>query len=326
MEGIFLSCISLHFPGWAVFSVKMKTNLLFFLVFLHGAALHAKSLQLKAVYGSDKRQDYFEVSDPFLKNLMDATALMVSSGSRQKLENEEVVLNTQVYGQSNDLCQEERYWSQPAVIKHFLFFHYPNCSAFLVAPDLMVTAGHCLITSFCSDTSFVFGYRMKSETEVRLYFPADDVYPCKEVVMMNFPLGDGPDYALVRLDRAVLGREPIRLAQGPAQVGERVSMIGYPMGLPVKLDQGAAVRFAQGGKFVAEVSAFQGNSGSVIYRKETGEALGILRGGEDDFVDDSLQNCRRTKVCGEGKCMGETATDISYLQKTIYELNKGDRK
>ena len=68
-------------------------------------------------------------------------------------------LATEGFGDSNDLCQTERFRDQP--IGAF-------CSGFLVAPDIIATAGHCVNANTLGSCRFVFGFYMESATSARL--------------------------------------------------------------------------------------------------------------------------------------------------------------
>ena len=286
---------------------------------------NAEGLREQSLYGGDNRLDLYQVSDPKTLEVADSAAIMLQNGALRSRRDGTVQIVTEKYGKINDLCKDEPYWSQPAVMKQILFFSFPNCSAFLVGPDLIATAGHCFLLSTCGDTSFAFGYKMASKDVANTKIPQKDVYQCKEIVDMAITITNGPDYALVKLDRPVVGHAPVKLARLPAQVGESVNMAGYPMGLPLKIAGTAKVRNVNKDFFVSNLNSFNGNSGSVVYRETTGEALGILVRGDDDYVDDNKQDCQRSKVCPPDGCKGESSTDIAYIINAIDDMN-GSRR
>ncbi len=113
-----------------------------------------------------------------------------------------------------DLCKGERFYGQPTASV--------NCTGFLVGPDLILTAGHCMVrdnyetenevTAQCSDFIWVFDYKYQDHDKIDKFFPKENVYKCKEVVKGKFTYSHsrrtkeliyGDDYALVRLDRSV---------------------------------------------------------------------------------------------------------------------------
>jgi V8-like Glu-specific endopeptidase len=98
------------------------------------------------------------------------------------------------------LCKTERFYDQPSGA---------FCSGSLIAPNLILTAGHCIRNqTACSSTSFVFGFAMKSETEQIQHFKAEDVVNCKKIISREQD-GHGADYAVIEIDRAVTHIQPL---------------------------------------------------------------------------------------------------------------------
>ena len=71
------------------------------------------------------------------------------------------------------------------------------------------------------------------------------------------------DYAVVHLDRPVVGRLPVPVQDLPAPVilGQRVTLIGFGSGIPAKIDMGGHVIKSNQGSldfFVASTDSFGG--------------------------------------------------------------------
>jgi V8-like Glu-specific endopeptidase len=225
---------------------------------------------------------------------------------------------------------------------------------------LVLTAGHCFKPDErggpCERVKLVFGYAVTKEGEMPSSFPAGDVYSCKEVISQrvqdvsendpkvghnlacsggkctNSPLvGNGIDYALVRLDRKVTGRYPLAINRSNVAKGATVGVIGYPSGMPVKVqEKGAVVRKVTGnGYFVTNLDTFQGNSGSPVFNMETLKIEGILVRGAADYVygegADAVNDPRypsehvpgRANMYPQDGGRGEDVTLITEMQELI---------
>lgn len=264
----------------------------------------------KVIYGNDDRLDSYQVSSPSLLAVSSSTAAMIpvsslkNKGSFYELPNNK-------FGEDYGLCKNEPFYTQP---------NAALCSGFLVGPDLLATAGHCVSEGECSSNAFVFDYKMADAKTAPTTAANDNVYFCKEVVARE--LTRQQDYALVRLDRPVVGRQPLTMASTPAVAGDQLVMVGHPSGLPTKIAGGATVRKLEKGFFVANTDSYGGNSGSAVFNSQTLEVVGILVRGEEDFAYDSNGQCTRSNYCKDDGCRGEDVTMIEYISK---HLNSSSR-
>lgn len=273
------------------------------------------------IYGDDDRVEIFQVQDPLIQAVADSTVAVVqanqliSAGNFQTRQGAIAVLNLKapLYGQQYGLCQNEPYFNQPSGA---------FCSGFLVGPDLIATAGHCIDDTKCAGTAFVFGFHMQNENTPAVKFPASEVYGCKKVVAREYT--NQQDYALVQLDRAVPNHRPLNLARRTPQPNEPLYVIGHPAGLPKKIAGGSNVRRLDQGFFVANTDTYGGNSGSAVFSGKTHEVLGILVRGENDFVsvNQNGQSCRQSYKCTNDACRGEDITYIEYIARTVAQSPK----
>lgn len=244
------------------------------------------------INGQDDRQDVYEHPTDVLKTTAISSIAAVVRSGRFFLDGTTFVPVGSTLEERNDLCSDQRYGNQLSIA---------TCSATLIDDDLVLTAGHCVVprvkdeagSLHCNDARFVFDFYMTSPTALQT-IGLDDVYSCRRVVAWSFT-GD-LDYAIVQLDRPVVGRTPapVTRSRGRLEVGTPVAEIGFPTGIPMKIDDGGYVT-DPGPKnldfFVTSLDAFHGNSGSGVFDAD-GNVVGILvRSMASDYAWDSRGQC-----------------------------------
>ena len=256
----------------------------------------------KVVYGTDDRRDIYQVSNVLHKRLALSTAAMIQtnkiqrSGATCSLDFDETLETGQ------NVCPAERFSQQPIGAM---------CSGFLVGPDTLVTAGHCLLSlgqigfptaeSVCRNFSWVFNYAIDSAgRDARRGINANSVYRCKSVV--NATLTGSRDFAVIKLDRAVTGRAPLQFRTvGKVADSTPLVVIGHPSGLPSKVSAGARVLSNNAATtFGANLDTFHGNSGSGVFNATTGQLEGILVQGKTDYrpnLNSNPRSCQVVNVC-----------------------------
>jgi hypothetical protein len=251
----------------------------------------------KVIYGPDDRRDEYEVSEADLLAVGDATVALVSIGDLTDNGDGTYSLPAMTFAEvyelstGRPLCLDEPYRDQP---------NPAWCSGFLVAPDIVATAGHCVTsTADCSNTAFVFGFVMLDATTPVLTIDSSQVYFCSEIIARQ---QNAADWGLIRLDREVTDHTPLPVRRtGKIQDGADVLVIGHPVGLPRKYAGGATVRDNTAAEcFQANVDTYGGNSGSAVFNAETMVVEGILVRGNEDFVQDGA--CDRSNVCPDTGC------------------------
>ncbi|MDX6768610.1 MAG: serine protease [Elusimicrobiota bacterium] len=259
------------------------------------------------IYGSDDRLDLYQVQNTRLLEAADSTVALFSAGDVSVAGNR-ANLSVSHYGRGMSLCTDEPFYDQ---------VNGAFCSGSLVAPDVIMTAGHCVRSeSACQGTKFVFGFGVKSQGVMPSSVGADDVYSCKKLIAQTL-VGNGADFALIRLDRPVTGRAPLRFNRGgdPAN-GTPLVVIGHPAGLPTKIAGGAKVRDASpNGYFVANLDTYGGNSGSAVFNATNLVIEGILVRGENDYV--WRGSCRVSQQCADDACRGEDVTKMTSVLPSL---------
>jgi len=256
----------------------------------------------RVIYGVDNRQDVYEVTNPKIKKAAETVAALVKAADLSSDGHGGWTLATSFYRDEYQLCTTEAFASQPLGC---------FCSGFLVAPDVIATAGHCVKSPLdLVEMRFVFGFRMLNASTARTTFGKDDVYEGKEIIGRKLT-ADQTDWALVRLARAVVGRAPVAYrSSGKIGAAQKLFVIGHPCGLPQKYAPGAQVRDnTPKAFFVANLDTYGGNSGSPVFNGATQKVEGILVRGENDFVNKG--SCYVSLVCPSTGCRGEDVTRAS---------------
>jgi hypothetical protein len=261
------------------------------------------------IFGADERLDYGAMSASEQAQARSVALHVFSSGlscsgSTCSLSTTPFTQRPESFG--GRLCEHVRFRGQLAADSG-------NCTAWLVASDMVATAGHCIDASLCSISRYVFGFTASASGSGEVTsFPTSDVYSCASVVTQFYVDGlDGPtdsDYALVRLDRHVPGRLPFFVRyDGKIPDGQQVVAFGHPSVLPLKLTRNMWTQdntFSK--RFYANGDIFGGNSGGPVLNLSTGIAEGIaVTQPPPRFAasSDSQGACWEYRVCADSGCV-----------------------
>lgn len=281
--------------SYTLFAMKF-----FFLLILNVASMVAVANDFsKVVYGDDNRQDLFDVANPMYLRLSKATAALFPQGVVSPMTNGDYFIQTTKYGEEFKLCPDERFFNQRVAA---------FCSAFLVAPDVMATAGHCITNEdSCAKTTVVFNYAYTFPDRHVDRADKENVFHCKKLLHRQYTKS-AIDFALIKLDRPVKGITPLKLRRAE-KVDENAEFVvmGYPMGLPLKITDQAYLRKNElkKGFFTINSDTYQGNSGSAVINASTGVVEGILVRGAKDLIKNRELKCNETHYCKEDSCRGE---------------------
>jgi V8-like Glu-specific endopeptidase len=288
----------------------------------------------KIIYGKDNRKDISSVHNKSIQKLSKSVAARVNNFSFKSDSNRSISFPTPQFLTSSwtlNLCEDEKFSNQPAMA---------DCTGFLVGRDLIATAGHCVTdgtrsggtsgfgVEYCQSHSWLFDYKTDSSGEIDLSeMNKNNLYRCKEVIKAK--LFGEEDFAIIRLDREVTGRKPLRLrSTGKIKVGQKLFVIGHPSGLPMKYADGAKVFGVFNPYFSTNLDTFGGNSGSPVFNTATNEVEGILVRGDSDYLMSSHNgaSCTRVNVCNNDRqnCLdndpnidGEHVTKISRIKEYL---------
>ncbi len=286
----------------------MKTFLIILTLIFSNLLLAKITVRPKVVYGIDDRMDVYESSDSLMRELSKSVAAQILDSSFS-LENDLFNLDKKTLGDEG-MCKTERFSEQPASA---------TCSGFLIAKNLLVTAGHCVReVSQCNDHSWVFDYANYQGVSNLFAFNKAQMFKCTAIVSRVKDNATGLDFAVLKLDRDVLGRKPFKIRKaGVVDTNAVLTVIGFPSGIPLKITTGATVRDNSNlNYFVMNSDTYGGNSGSAVVDTRTGVVEGILVRGDTDFEQSPNEECYQTVKRSNDGGRGEDATRITLINQT----------
>lgn len=266
------------------------------------ARVKMPSTGLDAIYGQDDRVLISNKSESTIKKIAASVAMVVSVDVLD-IGMFKTTIKASSLQETMNMCVSEHFVARPSL---------PACTAFLVAPNIMATAGHCFVNEDdCTSKKIIFDVDASKQSRKGYSVSTKDVYSCKSIISSE--MMDMKDFALIELDRAPKKRVPLKLnLDKKIEDKASVFMIGHPFGLPLTLSRNATVlNNSDTFQFTASLDSFEGNSGSPVINKETLLVEGILVNGQQDLVQDSKLGCYRNVIySGSG---GEGAFRVSEL-------------
>jgi hypothetical protein len=253
----------------------------------------ASVTEIDGVYGEDNRRDIYQVTNTMHRKLALSTAAMIPAISFKKSVRPNFfnLDNINSLERRFNVCPNENFAQQPSAA---------TCSAFLVGPDTIVTAGHCFLAQglpeqICKTVTWVFDFDLKTSLgNPTRNIPINNVYLCKKVMAVK--LDQNLDYAIIRLDRPVIGRTPLKLRPVKVSSATPLVIISSSAGLPTKVATGSIIANDTRTKFITNLDTFEGSSGGPVFNASSGEVVGFLVQGGSDFVPSNKDDRRSCKV------------------------------
>lgn len=244
-----------------------------------------------SIYGRDEREFITKKSDKKILELSKSIGLIIAK--------EQVVvgkfrasIEAPLLQEEMSMCKGEPFLTSPII---------PACTGFLVAPNIMATAGHCFQTEDdCLNKRIIFDVDATKISSNGYKISSKNVFSCSKIIVTRYDPNrpDLEDYSLIELDREPKCRLPLKLNL-TKKIGDKeaVFMIGHPFGMPLILSPvGTVSENVNEFQFTTNLDAFEGNSGAPVFNKNTFEVEGILVNGQQDLVQDSKNKCYRNAI------------------------------
>lgn len=297
---------------------KFALGICLMLTFSHSTLAAESGFRAKPIYGADDRTEVYDAPDQ-LRDAAKSVAMIVPASTLKTVGINSWELVPIASDSKPALCLAERFIEQPVVAA---------CTAFLISQNLIATAAHCVKPQgddharglHCNDLRIVFDYALDKSGATVPVIDSDNVYRCSAVEDGLFYPPNGPDWRIVRLERSIQSSERPALQISTATriaPNTPVAVLGHPSGLPMKFAGNAAILRDGflGGSF-ADLDTFVGNSGSPVFT-DYGcgpVVVGLLSRGSEDFtVNPETGQCRSSRLCDEGACLGEQITSSSTI-------------
>jgi hypothetical protein len=262
----------------------------------------------KTIYGVDDRQEIIQVDEPAVQKVSRSVVALFSASRLKDIGNDSFELILRRHGDAKGLCAGQLFENQSSGAFG---------SGFLVAKDIVATAGHCIQLSSLHTVRFVFGFKVVTPPdEISFRVPSSEVYSAKRVIGRRLT-ASGADWCLVQLNREVDNHDPLVLRKD-VSVGDKVYVVGHPSGLPMKFAAGGAeIRVVNDECFIANLDTFGGNSGSPVFSVTHNEVVGVLVRGQADYIDNELGSCRIAASYPTTGPEGEDCTKVGQFADLI---------
>ncbi len=282
--------------------------------------LSAHSTAFGAFTTQDDRVEASLSTDSIIRTTNFAVATMIADYAIKKSWIGRLTISGNSLKSLYNTCQGERFAEQLAV---------GTCSGVLIAPQTLLTAGHCVNSQFdCDANRWVFNFDTTDPTAMKIETSAKSIFRCKRVVATHYTQyaqEENPDYAVIELDRPAIGITPVKISK--MSIDElfdsqpRLFSITATSGQPKKLSENiyipnsveVSIQEKVGVRAIWDISAMKkwayvvdkfftttsfshGSSGGPIFDAFTGDLVGIIVGvGSQPFTStEGAHSCSRS--------------------------------
>jgi hypothetical protein len=179
-------------------------------------------------------------------------------------------LKTINYGTSVNLRKEEPFYSQPLTTGFI-------CTGFLVKEDVVATAAPWVTEENTANLRILFGYQMQNSGTPLTTFSHENIYRGIKVLRNSESSGNETGWALVKLDRKVKDRSPVRLSDKDVNKGQTIYTLGHPLGLPLKHISGPCILDdTNENYFTANLGMYGSGSGTPVFDMGSDDVVGFV--------------------------------------------------
>lgn len=290
-----------------------KFNYFYFIIYFIPALLLGQSVEENKLIeypfgepGSDVSRGIIGKDDR--KEITDARGYEDFARATASMINKNSIYNNEFYSWS---LRERlmRQFGTKRFHKNVKFLDQPalsSCTGFLIAPDILVTAGHC-ISSLDDAKNFVWVFDYTNDLDFindrRLRFEDSNIFEVKGIIDRKLDDESNDDYLILRLNRKSK-RKPYRFrTSGKVLLDSKINTIGSPSGLPLKLaDNAKVIKNDSKNSFSSNIDSFPGNSGGPVFNPYGFlegihvRGLGFIQNGKvtSDYYFDSSCYCIKT--------------------------------
>jgi hypothetical protein len=262
----------------------------------------------QAYYGDDDNEEPFlQLGTLAARKAMNVSATAVIIHSRNFVQHDDIFIlreDTLTLGEQGLCCGQHRR-NDIAIA---------TCTAFLIAPDTLVSARHCFrAANQAQNFLYVFGFVKDRNGNVPRRFQRNVTIFEGSPPRVSCDDGRKIDWAVIKLKHTVPDTiTPMEIGLGMPKTGDAIYMISSPLGVPLKLAGNAKVRKnTDYGFFVTNLDGFTSSSGAAVFSESTDKVEGIYVRGE--ISTQEICGCTRATVCPNDGCRGEDVTRISLV-------------
>lgn len=267
-----------------------------------------------AIYGEDNRELAFNHENSLYEQASKSVLSQLRKGSLS-IENGQLHIQSKpLHEHVKNLCLDTPFAKTET---------FSRCTAFLVAPNMIVTAGHCINNQQeCDEAKWVFTSDYNPLLSSPITLGQEDLVTCKKLLAHRKNTISKNDYALIEIKQQITHRSPLQYRKkNQVPKGSTFFVVGHPTGLPLIItDQAKEIEGSSEFLFKINSDTFGGNSGSPVINGRTGLVEGILTDGDLDYTLNKQKKCMMPYKCLKGRCKGENAVRITNIEILAPEM------